>query len=353
MCPLCDVGANGMLPCYVPQQSLGPSETVSLAVALKVLGLSPSRYHAWRRLDQVCALDDRPSCPRTVPTQLTAREISRIHEMVTSEDYRHMPIGALALYAQRIGKVFAAPVTWARLIRERGWLRPRRRLDPEAPKSGVRADRPNQLWPIDVTVIRLLDGTKTYLHAVIDNFSRRILAWKLAARLELGTTCRLLIEAARNLPQLAESPTVVADSGVENVNGEVDALLKSGRLRRVLAQVEVPYSNSLIQAWWRSLQHHWAYLHQLDGFAALEQLIRFYVGQHNTVIPHAAFWGQTPDEMYFGRGAAVPAELAVARRAARLARVQANRKLGSDDCRAASMPVASTQPVARDEQKAA
>jgi len=37
------------------------------------------------------------------------------------------------------------------------------------------------MWHIDTTVIRLLDGTRAYLHAVIDNFSRRILAWRVAA----------------------------------------------------------------------------------------------------------------------------------------------------------------------------
>ncbi|MBN2192208.1 MAG: hypothetical protein JW751_05285 [Polyangiaceae bacterium] len=40
---------------------------------------------------------------------------------------------------------------------------------------------------------------------------------------------------------------MVADSGVENVNHEVDRLLDLGRLRRVLAQVEVVYSNSMIE----------------------------------------------------------------------------------------------------------
>ena len=42
---------------------------------------------------------------------------------------------------------------------------------------------------------------------------------------------------------------VVADSGVENVNGQVNAMLDPGRLKRVLAQVEVAYSNSMIEAW--------------------------------------------------------------------------------------------------------
>jgi transposase InsO family protein len=74
-----------------------------------------------------------------------------------------------------------------------------------------------------VTVIKLLDGTRTYLHAAIDNFSRRILAWKLVLHLEPNTTCQILADAAKHLPAGSDTPSVVADSGVENVNEEVNA----------------------------------------------------------------------------------------------------------------------------------
>ena len=112
-------------------------KAIPLAVALRVLRLSPSRYHAWRRLDDDCPLDDRPSCPRSTPAQLTAGEISTIGKMVTDESFRHMPLRALALHAQRIARAFASPSTWARLVREHGWLRPRRRLYPPKPKAGT------------------------------------------------------------------------------------------------------------------------------------------------------------------------------------------------------------------------
>jgi hypothetical protein len=39
--------------------------------------------------------------------------------------------------------------------------------------------------------------------------------------------------------------------------------------------------------------------HQLDSFVTLEKSIAFYVEQHNSVVPHSAFAGQTPDEMCF------------------------------------------------------
>jgi hypothetical protein len=96
-------------------------------------------------------------------------------------------------------------------------------------------------------------------------------------------------------------------------------------LRRVLAGTEIAFSNSLIESWWRVLKHQWLYLNSLDTVTTVRRLVAFYVGEHNTRLPHAAFRGQTPDEMYFGTGAAVPEELEAARREARQARLAANR----------------------------
>jgi hypothetical protein len=62
--------------------------------------------------------------------------------------------------------------------------------------------------------------------------------------LEPNTTCQLLAEAAKHLPAGSDATTVVADSGVENVNQEVNAWFEVGPLHRVLAQVEVSFSNS-------------------------------------------------------------------------------------------------------------
>ena len=89
------------------------------------------------------------------------------------EGFRHVPTGSLAVLAQRLGKVFASPSTWYRLVRRYGWRRPRLRVHPEKPTIGIRASLPTEIWHIDATVIRLIDGSKAYLHAVIDNFSRR------------------------------------------------------------------------------------------------------------------------------------------------------------------------------------
>jgi transposase InsO family protein len=261
-----------------------------------------------------------------------------MQEMVESSHNRHMSLRGLALHAQRIGKVIASPSTWYRFARNSGWKRPRSRVYPAKPKIGIRAKAPGELLHLDVTTIKLLDGTRAYLHAVIDNYSRKILSWTLEDRLGSGATCRILREAASQIVA-AKEPTVVFDSGSENINREVNDLLESVDLTRVLAQVEVTFSNSMIEAFWRSLKYAWLYLHSLDNITVLHRLIEFYVVAHNQVMPHSAFGGETPDEMFFGIGDAVALELVTARKAAREKRMTDNR--------AAACGVCSGEPYSR------
>ena len=64
---------------YVPQGRL-----------LKLIGLSPSRYHAWKRRKLTCKLDDESSCPRSQPRRLRALEVQSVKDHVASPELRHM-----------------------------------------------------------------------------------------------------------------------------------------------------------------------------------------------------------------------------------------------------------------------
>ena len=309
------------------------TKTLALASVLKVIGLSVSRYHAWHHRDKVCERTDRSSCPKKSPSQLTATEIEGIRQLATSDAYRHMPTSTLSRFAQRANKVYASASTWLRLIHERGWRRPRTRIHPAKPTWGIRVSKPNEIWHIDLTVIRLLNGTKLYLHGVVDNFSRRMLAWMLEEKLNPTTTCEVLGEAAKLLPEMPSPVTVLADSGVENVNDTVDKFLFGGTLKRVLAQVEIVESNSAVEVWWRGLKNHWLYLNSLDTEACVRKLIAFYVQEYNEVMPHSASYFRTPKEAYFEREEDVSSRLKIARRTAREARLTANRATTCEVCR--------------------
>jgi putative transposase len=209
-----------------------------------------------------------------------------------NHEYRHVPTGTLAVLAQRLGKVWASPSTWYRLVRQNGWRHPRLRVHPAKPKIGIRTTRGDEMWHIDTTVIRLLDGTLAYLHAVIDNFSRRILAWRVADTFAPANSVTVLLDASRAAASSGTAPVVLADAGVENVNAQVDALIHTGILRRLLAFTELKFSKSMIEAWWCSLKHQCLFLHPLDSVTTVRRLVVFYVDQHNRVLPHSAFHGQ-------------------------------------------------------------
>jgi hypothetical protein len=125
-------------------------------------------------------------------------------------------------------------------------------------------------------------------------------AHRLAGTFTPANSFAVLVEASRTATPSETTPAVLADAGAENVNAQVDELITAGVLRRLLAFTDLKFSNSMIEAWWRSLKHQWLFLHSLDSLTTVRRLIAFYVQEHNTVLPHSAFRGQTPDEMYFG-----------------------------------------------------
>ena len=128
-----------------------------------------------------------------------------------------------------------------------------------------------------------------------------------------------------------DDPSSAERVGLE-LETAVDGRVDSDGLRRLLAFTELRFSNSMIEAWWRSMRHQWLYLHPLDSVATIRRLVAFYAHEHNHVLPHSAFRGQTPDEMYVGTAEAVPGDLTSRAAAARRARLEANRSRSCTTC---------------------
>ena len=197
---------------------------------------------------------------------------------------------------------------------------------------GLRATAPNQAWHLDRTIIKPLDGTKAYLSCIIDNFSRRILAWQLTTDASPTATFAVLVEAAKWVASRSCAVDVYVDDGRENANSTVDPLFEDSVLKRIIAQIDVSFSNSMIEAFFSRLKHGWLFLNDLQDFATLEKLVSFYIAEHNSVLPHAAFHGQTPDEIYFSTGDAILEQIAEGKRLAREDRIIKNRSRSCDIC---------------------
>jgi hypothetical protein len=182
----------------------------------KVIGLSLARLKSWKNSSIKCELSDHSSCPKTFPTKATKKELADIETMIKHKKYSHFTISSLANYAIKHGLVYLSPTTWSRYAKKFQWTLPRIRKYKDKNKVGIRATKVNQIWHIDITVIKLIDNSKVYLQAIIDNYSRYIIAYSIFTKID-GENTKKLIEKAIDKTK-AILPQLYCDSGIENLN---------------------------------------------------------------------------------------------------------------------------------------
>ncbi|MEY4064041.1 MAG: hypothetical protein RIR26_249 [Pseudomonadota bacterium] len=207
------------------------------------------------------------------------------------------------MFAERQEMVFASVPAWYRIVRKFNLRRPGVRLYPPKPKIGIRASAPNQIWHIDVSVFRIVSGPKVYIQAILDNASRYVLAWQVSETYGGANTKALIVrglEVANRLSGSAGFPNLFADDGTENQNKDVDALVDAVKIIRTIAQIDVEFSNSMIEALFRSLKHRWLFILSLTTFEAVCRAVDTYLTDHNVRIPHYDLGGAVPLEIYSG-----------------------------------------------------
>ncbi len=274
-----------------------------LAACLAAIGLSAARFHHWLKRQVHCQLNDQPSCPRVSPMQILTSETNKIRELYTSKDYSHYSVASLCCFAKKVGSVMVSPSTWSRVVRQLGLKRDHIRIYPPKPKIGIRATRPGQIWHLDLTKLRLQDGTRAFVQAVIDNYSRYVLAWKVSKEYGGLATKELLLAAMTKAQSLGLKliPNVYVDSGTENLNEHIDLLVSSNLIFRTIAQIDIEFSNSMIEMLFYRLKHRYLFTIPLTNFLALEKGAEFYFVESNTRIPHSALKGATPEEVMMGK----------------------------------------------------
>jgi len=279
------------------------ANALGLSAALHAIGLSAARFAAWSRKQRECDLDDYESCPKTSPTKLLPSERQTIRKYAGDKKLAHLSTTSLSWLAMRRGELFASASTWCKLVRREKLRTLLPRIYPAAPKIGVRAVLPCDIWHIDVSIIRLLDGTKAFIQAIVDNASRFIVAHQVGANYG-GLCTKALLESAIATAKRAgyhAAPNVWCDSGVENLNSNVDALIGSNAIQRTVAQIDISQSNSMVEAFFRRLKHAWLFVHPLPDLESAARLTAQYVKDHNELIPHYALAGATPGEIFLGR----------------------------------------------------
>ena len=164
---------------------------------------------------------------------------------------------------------------------------------------------PNQVWSIDITYIKMPHG-HMYLTAVIDWYSRKIMGWELSDTLETAP----VLDAVRKAVERFGTPAIInSDQGGQITSIEYKTLLKSLGIRQSMDGKSRWADNIMIERWFRSLKTELIYINEFRSPRQLRQAICQYVSEYNTLRPHEALDYATPEDVYLGCFAPVPAGL--------------------------------------------
>jgi putative transposase len=162
----------------------------------------------------------------------------------------------------------------------------------------ARIERPDQVWSTDITYVPLARGFM-YLAAIIDWYSRYVLAWRLANTLD-GSFCLDMLEEALSRGRPAVFNT---DQGVQ-----FTAQAWTSRLERAGVAVSMDgrgrcLDNVFVERLWRSVKYEDIYLHRYEGVPQLQQGLGWYFPYYNEERFHQSLDYHTPAAVYRdGRG---------------------------------------------------
>jgi putative transposase len=159
---------------------------------------------------------------------------------------------------------------------------------------GVNVTRPNQVWSTDITYIRLPRGF-VYLAAVIDWYSRKVLAWRLSNTLDSGFCVDCLEQSlhAYGTPEIFNT-----DQGCQFTSDAFTGVLKSHAVAISMDGRGRALDNIFVERLWRNVKHEDVYL---KGYANVPELLlglTDYFELYNTERPHQSLSYRTPDQVY-------------------------------------------------------
>lgn len=163
----------------------------------------------------------------------------------------------------------------------------------KACQVGIRAKRPHEIWHIDITEIVISNEQKYYLQMIVDNFSRAILSWKISDKKDLNLSLKTIQKSIRigKVPEY-----LMSDGGRENINQQVIKLLFGKGISQIIAQADVHFSNSMIEAVFKKFKSVTT-CENINTLSGLKRKVAWFVKQYNCSMPHSMLNGALPFEV--------------------------------------------------------
>lgn len=159
---------------------------------------------------------------------------------------------------------------------------------------GLDVARPNHVWSTDITYLRLVRGF-VYLVAILDWYSRKVLAWRLSNTLDTAFCVACLQDALNRF----DAPEIFnTDQGSQFTSQEFVETLKRFPIRISMDGRGRAADNIFVERLWRTVKYEDVYLRDYETLREMHAGLKAYFAFYNAERGHQSLGYRTPDTVY-------------------------------------------------------
>ena len=273
---------------------------------LKKFDVPASTFYRWQRkfrLSGRVGLADVKTRKGPNWNQLGSDEREKILETATL--YPDMSCREIACKIKDNCSFSVSESTVYRVLKKAGLIASHtRKTFPASNEYHEKPGRVNQQWQTDASYFKAVDWGWYYLISVLDDYSRRIIAWRLQKDMTADSFSEVVEFAcgAAGIDKLdiEHRPKLVSDRGAALISGDFENYLEQRGIGHILASPYHPQTNGKIERYHRSCKEK-VNLNIHETPFELEREIGAFIRWYNSERYHEAIGNVTPDDVYFGR----------------------------------------------------
>lgn len=195
---------------------------------------------------------------------------------------------------KRVMKYYALLPTLKKLMRPRGSQTGKKLYHPNLIR-GLKINRPNQVWAVDLTYIRLLKEY-IYLNAIIDIYTRKIVGWAISTELD-HMFCMKALKVAIDKVETTEGIIHHSDRGVQYSCIDYITFLEQHKFKISMSRLGTPEDNAYIESFFKTLKREEVNFKEYKTTRdVINNLPRFIDDVYNKKRLHSSLGYKTPEE---------------------------------------------------------
>ena len=276
--------------------------------SLKYLDVPKSTYYRWRakfRKHGKAGLGDKSPRPTRQWNSILDQQKSLILKI--ANEHPDMSSREISFKITDEYRDYISESTVFRLLKSRGLIWSRNLITfPAGSEYKHKTSRVNEQWQTDATYMMIKGWGWYYLISVLDDYSRKILAWQLLPSMtadDFSSVVELACEKSRLEPP-DKMPRLVSDRGPALISDVFGKYLENKGIGHILASPYHPQTNGKIERYHRSMKEK-IKLITWQRPSDLKSAIDDFINHYNRYRYHEALGNVTPNDVYYSRRQAI------------------------------------------------